>query len=122
MAEADRLPELIEAVANEHPIFIAEGEKAVGALIKIGVTATCSPGGALKWRDEYSQFLEGANVMILPDNDKPGRNHANRVVKSLTGVAASIKVLPLPGLPEGGDAYDWIEAGGTANKLWELDP
>ena len=115
-----RLPELIEAVANEHPIFIAEGEKAVGALIKIGVTATCSPGGALKWRDEYSQFLKGANVIILPDNDKPGRNHANQVVKSLTGVAASIKVLPLPGLPEGGDAYDWIEAGGTANKLWEL--
>lgn len=63
-----RLPELIEAVANEHPIFIAEGEKGVGALVKIGVTATCSPGGALKWRDEYSQFLEGANVIILRQN------------------------------------------------------
>ena len=32
-----RLPELIEAVANERPIFICEGEKAVDALTALGV-------------------------------------------------------------------------------------
>ena len=47
-----RLPELIEAVSNEQSIFIAEGEKAVDALVKLGVPATCSPHGAGKWRDE----------------------------------------------------------------------
>ena len=50
------LPEMIEAIASEHPIFIAEGEKDVDALVGIGVTATCNPGGAGKWRDEYSQI------------------------------------------------------------------
>jgi hypothetical protein len=114
-----RLPELIEAVANERPMFIAEGEKAVEALVGLGVPATCA-GGALKWRDDYSQFLKGANVIILPDNDEAGRKARDQIARSLTGVAGSIKVLPLPGLPESGDAYDWIEAGGTANKLWEL--
>jgi putative DNA primase/helicase len=29
-------------------------------------------------------------------------------------------VLRLPGLSERGDAYDWIQAGGTAEKLWKL--
>lgn len=46
------LPEISEAIANERTIFIAEGEKAVEALVKLGVPATCSPGGAGKWRDE----------------------------------------------------------------------
>ena len=32
-----RLPELLEAVASEQPIFIAEGEKDVEALVKLGV-------------------------------------------------------------------------------------
>jgi AAA domain-containing protein len=115
-----RLPELIEAVAQERPIFICEGEKAVDAAVKLGVPATCSPHGAGKWRDEYSPHLEGASVVILPDNDEPGRKHAEQVAKSLRGVAASVKVLILPGLPDGGDVYDWIQAGGTAEKLWAL--
>ena len=115
-----RLPALLEAIANEQPVFVAEGEKAVDALIKLGVPATCSPHGAGKWRDEYSAHLKGAKIIILPDADAPGRHHAAQVAKSLTGVAASVKVLALPGLPEGGDAYDWIAAGGTAEKLWGL--
>jgi putative DNA primase/helicase len=46
---------VVEAIALERTIFIAEGEKAVEALVKMGVHATCSPGGAGKWRDEYSR-------------------------------------------------------------------
>ena len=35
-----RLPELSEAVAQDHPIYIAESEKAVDALVSAGVVAT----------------------------------------------------------------------------------
>lgn len=105
-----RLPELLEAVAAEQMIFIAEGEK----------DATCNPGGAGKWRDEYMQHLNGASVVVLPDNDQPGRDHGQKVARSLHGVAASVKVLDLPGLPEHGDISDWIEAGGTAQQLERL--
>jgi putative DNA primase/helicase len=114
-----RLPELSEAVAQDRLIFIAEGEKEVDALVGLGVPATCS-GGANSWDDRFAEDLKGASVIILPDNDEPGRNHAKRIVSSLTGVAANIRVVHLPRLPEGGDAYDWIEAGGTAGALWEL--
>ena len=111
-----RLPALLEAVANEQPIFVCEGEKAVDALTKLGVPATCSPHGAGKWRDAYSAHLKGAKVIILPDADAPGRHHAEQVATSLRSVAASVRVLALPRLPEGGDAYDWIAAGGTARE------
>ena len=116
-----RLPALLEAVANEQPVFIAEGEKAADALAKLGVPATCSPHGAGKWRDAYSAHLKDAKVIILPDADAPGRHHAEQVARSLRGVASSVKVLALPGLPEGGDVYDWLSTGGgTAEKLWTL--
>jgi putative DNA primase/helicase len=115
-----RLPQLIEAVALEQTVFIAEGEKAVDALVDLGVPATCSPGGAEKWKIEYSAHLKGAHVVILPDHDGPGARHAQQVKTSLDGIAASVTVLPLPGLPEGGDAFDWIKAGGKADQLWAL--
>jgi hypothetical protein len=115
-----RLPELAEAVALERTIFIAEGEKAVDALCTLGVPATCSPGGAKKWCDEYSQHLSGANVVILPDNDEAGERHCEAVARSLAGVAASVRVLRLPNLPAKGDPYDWVQEGGTADQLSEL--
>jgi hypothetical protein len=115
-----RLPEVMEAVASKRTIFIAEGEKAVDALAKLGVPATCSPGGAEKWREEYSQHLADADVVILPDNDEPGERHCKAVAKSLVGVAASVRVLRLAGLAPKGDAYDWVQAGGTAEQLAQL--
>jgi RecA-family ATPase len=114
------LPELIEAVANAQPIFVCEGEKAVDAVIRLGVPATCSPGGAGKWRNEFSKHFDRANVIMLPDNDEPGRQHADQVATSLRGIAASVKVLTLPGLQEKGDPFDWITAGGTVEQLWAL--
>lgn len=115
-----RLPELIEAVGQGKPILICEGEKAVERLRRVGLPATCSPLGAGKWQPAHSAFLAGANVCVLPDADKPGRAHAEHVAASLKGVAAVVRVLELPGLPVGGDVFDWFEAGGTVEKLAEL--
>jgi len=115
-----RLPETLEAVGNGQVIYIAEGEKAVEALGRLGVRATCSPGGAGKWRDGYARALQRVQVVVLPDNDEPGRQHAEQVASSLRGHAASVKVLELPGLPKGGDPFDWIAAGGTIEQLQDL--
>lgn len=114
-----QLPEVLRAVKDGKTIYICEGEKYVNAAFLIGLVATCNAGGAGKWNDQYSDSLKGAKVVILPDNDPAGQEHARRVAKSLmyTGNATSIKVLDLPGLPEKGDLFDWIKAGGTKNKL-----
>ena len=116
-----RLPELIEAIASDHPVFVVEGEKDVHALSAIGIVATCNAGGAGKWRGEHAVSLQGADVVILPDNDKAGRDHAEAVAISLQGIARRVRVLELPGLPDKEDVTWWLEkGGGTADKLWEL--
>src|SRR5262249_11736571 len=69
---------------------------------------------------EHSKILVGAEAVILPDNDQVGEDHCELVAKSLTGVAATVRVLRLPGLPPKGDAYDWVKEGGTAEEFWQL--
>jgi putative DNA primase/helicase len=114
-----RLPELT-AADPQATVFVCEGEADSDRLRSLGLVATCNPMGAGKWRAEYAESLAGREVIILPDNDEPGRRHAQDVAKSLHGCAASVRVLLLPGLPEKGDVSDWLRAGGDAERLCVL--
>ncbi|MGA9994659.1 MAG: AAA family ATPase [Pyrinomonadaceae bacterium] len=114
-----RLPELL-ASDKSLPVFIPEGEKDCNNLANLGLIATTNVGGAKKWRDEYSEYLRGRDVVILPDNDEPGREHAQQVARSLHGIAASVKIINLPDLQPKGDVSDWLDAGGTVEQLHEL--
>ena len=115
-----RLPAVIAAVAVDQTIYVVEGEKAANAAAELGVVATCSPGGANKWRAEYGEPLNGADVVIIPDHDAPGRKHAAAVAEALQGIARRVRILALPDIPEKGDLADWIAAGGTAVELARL--
>ncbi|MGM0587097.1 MAG: AAA family ATPase [Bacteroidota bacterium] len=115
-----KLPMVLEAKENGQPIFLVEGEKDASNLINRGLVATTNPMGAGKWDDDHTQTLEGAEVIILPDNDKPGRNHAVAVAKELLGNAKSVKILNLPGLKEKEDVTDWLMQGGSKDELLEL--
>lgn len=114
------LPNVITQAQQGGNVFIVEGEKDVNTLGELGLTATTNPMGAEKWRDEYSDTLQGANVIIIPDNDEPGQRHARQVAKSLAGKAASIRILNLPNLGPKADVSDWLEAGGTKEELLKL--
>lgn len=111
-----RLPELLAASADDH-VFVVEGERDADRLAGLGLVATTNPGGAGKWRSEYSANLRDRHVVILPDNDEAGRQHACRVAEALLPVAASVQVLELPGPPDKGDVSDWLAAGGGATGL-----
>ncbi len=111
-----RLPEVLKQ-DPDRLLFIVEGEKCADALWEIDVAATTNPQGAGKWKDEYSEHLRGRHIIILPDNDDPGRNHAAEVARSLVGIAASVGTLELPDLPPKGDVVDWLAAGGDKDKL-----
>jgi hypothetical protein len=112
-----KLPELIEAMAADHPVFIVEGEKDVLALNKFGIVATTNPGGAGKWRPEFSETLRGADVILIPDNDDAGWDHVNRIGAQLHGVAACLRVLVLPNLPPKGDTSEWFASGGRREQF-----
>jgi hypothetical protein len=112
-----KLPELIEAVAAEHPIFVVEGEKDVLTLNALGLIATTNPGGAGKWLSGFSQYLRGADIILTPDADNAGWAHVNDVAAQLKGVASRVRVLVLPNLAPGGDVSDWVASGGTREHL-----
>ena len=123
-----RLPEVLEAVRSGKTIHLVEGEKDADRLVSLGLTATCNPMGAQKWRDSYSETLRGASVVIVPDADKPGRGHAEAVARALWGKAASVRVLEVPELPwgddlpekHGPDVSDWLDGGHSAAELEKL--
>ena len=50
----------------------------------LDIAATTCPGGAGKWRDEYNQHFKDASVVIIGDNDEPGRNHARDVAQGIS--------------------------------------
>ncbi len=120
-----QLPELIAAPSGSR-VYVAEGEKDVDNLRNLGLIATTSPGGATKpgnrskWRTEYTRYLAGFDVVILPDNDGAGRAHAKTIAASIAGIAASVRIVQLQGLPPKGDVSDWISAGGTRERLEEF--
>jgi hypothetical protein len=115
-----RLPELLAAMTKNKVIVIVEGEKCAEAVRQLGYEATTNPMGAGKWIPEWASTFDGARVAILPDNDEPGRQHATFVASSLIDVAATVKVVELPGLAPHGDVVDWQMAGGTREALWAL--
>jgi hypothetical protein len=111
-----QLPELRAAEL----VLIAEGEKCVDAVRALGlsriagcaVTATCNYGGANKWRPDYNDCLKGKRIVILPDNDEAGRQHALSVAEQLNPFAKEVKIINLPSLPAKGDVVEFIAAHG----------
>ena len=64
-------------------VVVVEGEKKVHILHDYGITATTSPGGALKAEHADWSSVAGKNVILWPDNDEPGRAHMQQVEKIL---------------------------------------
>ncbi|MFB3779054.1 MAG: CHC2 zinc finger domain-containing protein [Bryobacteraceae bacterium] len=98
----------LEAVCASDLVVCCEGEKDVETLRSLGRVATCNPMGAGKWRSEYSQSLKGKTVIIVPDNDEPGRKHAAEVAESLLSIAEQVyaSIVPEPHK----DVSDWVKA------------
>jgi hypothetical protein len=73
-AECRTLYNAARAYNAKGVVLIVEGEKDVDNLAKIGVVATCNPGGAEKWQDNYNEILRDKDVVLVPDNDPQLRN------------------------------------------------
>src|SRR5262245_16209575 len=124
-----RLPEVIEAIANDHEIAVVEGEKDADNLWKIGIPATCNAHGAAdpsknqkpKWTLAHSEQLRGARLVVFNDNDAAGYAHAEATCKLSLGIAKRVRRLDLklhwPDMPEKADVSDWLARGHTREEL-----
>ncbi len=113
----------LDVVAASPWCVIVEGEKSADALNAAGIPATTCCGGAKKWHDGLNAPLAGKDVAIFPDNDEPGRAHAEQVAASLYGTAKSIRIVPpAPGLTakQGIDDYLTADPGRGAADIQAL--
>lgn len=112
-----RLPD----IKGHKTIYLPEGEKDVDTLWALDLPATTNPMGSGKWRDEYTDQLKWAgvkSVVVLADNDEPGRNHADEVARSCQQGGLQVdKVVHFPDLPPKGDVTDWLADGRTKDDL-----
>ena len=99
-------------------VAIAEGEKDVLTLHRLGWSAACGEHGAGKdkWKPEYSEQLRGLTVVVFMDNDDIGRAYGAETAAALHGVAASVRLLDLSrvweGMPEHADISDLVSKYG----------
>jgi putative DNA primase/helicase len=118
----ERVPYRLPKLPKAETVYLPEGEKDVHTLEKWGLVGSCNPGGAgnSNLYNSWAKYFEGCHVVILPDNDEPGRKHAVAVASALLSVAASIRIVKLPGLPAKGDVTDWRDEGGTFEEFSKL--
>jgi hypothetical protein len=115
-----KLPDLLDAKTAGRIIYLAEGEKAVDALMSLGVAATTAHSGAGHWPESITEYFAGANVVILPDNDLSGWSYARKAAEAILPIAKAVKVVDLGLQEQGDDAYEFIEAGGGRSELAAL--
>lgn len=109
-----RLPDLIRSSI----IFVVEGEKDAETLFDHGYVATTNAGGAnTPWLPQYTESLRGKEVILIPDNDPPGRQRVLAIAQALRGHAARIVILELEGAK---DVTEWFARDHGELELIEL--
>jgi 5S rRNA maturation endonuclease (ribonuclease M5) len=107
-----RLQEVLEAPI----VFVVEGEKDAETLRAHGFVATTNAGGAkAPWLPEFTQSLAGREVILIPDNDAPGRERVLRIAGELHRQVAKLIVLELEGDVK--DVTEWFECGHSELEL-----
>lgn len=114
---------LLDPFDPEHlhqPIYWPEGEKDTDTVTAKGVRALSFGGVGDGLPEGCEEFFRGRHVIILADNDAPGRNHAEKKAALAFRVAASVRVVHFTEVPHKGDVTDFIQAGGTIEDLKQI--
>ena len=107
------------AIKENKPIFIVEGEKDVDTLIQRGYIAF-TYGSCNDWQKDLAAIVKDANVYILADNDKQGKNISNIILCDISNEAKNAKIiLPAPHI-EKGDISDYFNEGHTKEEFEQL--
>jgi RecA-family ATPase len=102
-----RLQNLINADPTE-PCHVTEGEKDADRLASLNLLATTVAFGY--WEGVDLESLRGRDVYIHEDNNDAGRKKAFEAAAAVHRVARSVRIVRLPGLREGKDVSDWLDA------------
>ena len=112
-----RLPDVLAADVAR-PVIVCEGEKAADALADLGLLAVGTVTGASSTPGrEIIATLRGRPVWLWPDNDKPGREHMQRIARVLLELGTHPRWIEWKDAPDHGDAADYVVQGGIADGV-----
>jgi putative DNA primase/helicase len=101
-------------------IYWPEGERDVDALGSAHIPAFSFGGTGDGLPDAARGCIVGRHVVVLADNDTPGRRHAEQKAGLAFGISASVRVVHFPALEEKHDVSDWMALGHSADELERL--
>lgn len=108
-----------KAISEGKPIFIPEGEKDVNTLKSKGYTAV-TYGGVNDWQQDFTVLFKNANVVILADNDEPGKHVASVIQRDLQGIAKATRVIvPMSDMPKG-DITDYFNSDHSKEEFEQM--
>jgi energy-coupling factor transporter ATP-binding protein EcfA2 len=108
------LPAVVEAAEVGGAVWWVEGEKDANNLAGRGLTATTLGASSARIPADLATQLKGIErLFIVPDNDDPGRKHAEIVAAAAHDHVGEVRLVELPDLPEHGDVTDFLEKAGT---------
>lgn len=106
------IPEVLAQCKVGGDVYFVEGEKCVHAARQMGLVATTAPNGVNGWRDYFVRWLRGAGrVIVIPDNDEPGRKHAAAVIAAVRGQGIPACAMQVGLDAPKADLYDHMKAG-----------
>ena len=92
----DKVLYRLKNIHDKQQVIITEGEKCVHALHHMGFDATTNCGGSNGWMEGYVDCLRDKDIVIMPDNDEPGKKWHSAVLDSVAGKVKSVQTIRVP--------------------------
>lgn len=77
-------------------LWVMEGESDLICALSHGLNAVTQTAGCGTWRDEFSESMDGRDVVIAYDADKPGFKGALQAAQAIAAQAKSVRVIRWP--------------------------
>lgn len=97
-------------------IVITEGETDCILLNQHGIPAVTHTAGAATFRPQWGPLFTDKTVYVCYDNDKPGKDGARKVKKTLDTYAAGVFIVEIPIDAKGADITDYLHKEGYTGK------
>ena len=101
-------------LSTDRPLFICEGPTDCAAALDLGFQAIGRPNCDSKI-EMTARFARGRRVMIICDNDGPGREGAKKLAEELIGHCPQVKIMCPP--CAGMDLRQWKQRGFDGGRL-----
>lgn len=109
-----------DAIREKKTLFYVEGEKDVDTMKDHGLYAVTA-GGTGDWKSYFAdRFIGVTDLVIISDNDTPGKELTEKILKDLRNVVFRQRVI-MPSMLQGGDVTDYLtKEDGTFEGLLDL--